>query len=134
MKLVFLAIGAVAILGFSGYFAAKSGSSDRNTETTDTSPTSNVATVDGVQTVTITARGGYNPRVSTATAGVPTRLVLKTQNTFDCSLGVIIPSLGYRKNLPSTGEDSIDLPPQAPGSTLQGTCSMGMYRFAVNFK
>lgn len=92
----------------------------------------NVEIRDGVQYVTIHARGGYSPRVSTAQANIPTKLVVKTDGTYDCSLALVIRSIDYQKILPQTGEEVIDLGTPEVG-TLQGLCSMGMYNFVVNF-
>lgn len=92
----------------------------------------NVEVRDGIQYVTIEAKGGYSPKVSTAKAGMPTNLIIKTDGTYDCSSSLVIRSIGYKKILPNTGEENIDLgTPQA--GTVQGLCSMGMYNFAVNF-
>lgn len=93
----------------------------------------NVEVRDGVQYVIIFARGGYSPRESTAQAGLPTKLLVKTDGTYDCSAALTIRSLGFKKILPSTGEETIDLGTPTPG-TLQGICSMGMFSFAVNFQ
>jgi plastocyanin domain-containing protein len=93
----------------------------------------NVAVVDGVQIIDIAAKGGYSPRVSEAQAGVSSILRVSTKGTFDCSSALVIPSLGYRKNLPPSDVTDIELPPQEPGTSLQGLCSMGMYSFTVNF-
>lgn len=92
----------------------------------------NVEMRDGVQYVVITAKGGYSPKISNAKAGVPTKLVLKTNGTYDCSLAVSIRSIGYQKILSQTGEEIIDLKTPEPGK-IQGLCSMGMYNFTVNF-
>lgn len=92
----------------------------------------NVEIRDGVQYVTISARGGYSPKVSMAEANIPTKLIIKTNGTFDCSAALVIRSIGYRKILPQTGEEVIDLGIPRSG-TLQGFCSMGMYNFAVDF-
>ena len=54
--------------------------------------------------------------------------------TFDCSAGVVIPSLSVRQNLPPSGSTDIEVPPQQSGTQLQGLCIMGMYHFAVQFK
>lgn len=89
---------------------------------------------DGKQIVTITARGGYTPKVSIAKAGVPTVIRVVTNNTFDCSSSISIPSIGYRNNLPRTGTTDIEVPAQAAGTKLQGSCSMGMYGFTVDFE
>lgn len=89
---------------------------------------------DGIQYVTITASGGYSPRQSGAKAGVPTKLVVKTNGTYDCSASLAINSLNYRKMLPSTGETVIDAGTPKAGDTLRGVCGMGMYSFVINFK
>jgi len=92
----------------------------------------NVSIVDGVQIIEITAKGGYQPRVSQAKAGIPTIIRFNTKGTFDCSLAVTIPSLGISKALPQSGVTDISIPDQELG-TLQGTCGMGMYPFEVEF-
>ncbi len=92
----------------------------------------NVEIRDGVQYVTITAKGGYLPKVSNAKAGIPTKLVMNTTGTFDCSSSLSIPELGLRKMLPQNGETEIDLGTREAGK-LQGLCSMGMYNFEINF-
>lgn len=109
------------------------GQSGSNPDTAGVKPAQNVEIRDGVQYVTINARGGYSPRISVAQANIPTKLVVKTNSTYDCSLALVIRSIGYQKILPQTGEEVIDLgTPQA--GELQGLCSMGMYGFAVDFR
>lgn len=93
----------------------------------------NVSLVDGVQVITISAKGGYSPKVTNAKAGVPTVLEMETSGTFDCSSALTIPSIGYHQTLPPSGKTRIELPPQEAGKTVQGLCSMGMYSFAVTF-
>jgi len=93
----------------------------------------NVSMVDGKQVITINAKGGYSPKITTAKAGIPTIIKMNTRGTFDCSSAIMIPSLNYRNNLPPSGETLIDVPTQNAGTTLQGLCSMGMYNFSINF-
>jgi plastocyanin domain-containing protein len=93
----------------------------------------NVEIRDGIQYITIEARGGYSPKISTAQAGIPTKLVIKTNGTYDCSLSLVIRSIGYQKVLSQTGEEIIDLGIPEVDTPLQGTCSMGMYNFKVDF-
>lgn len=88
---------------------------------------------DGVQYITINARGGYSPQVSNARAGIPTKLIVKTNGTYDCSAALVIRELNFQKILPQTGETVIDLGTPLAGKPLQGTCSMGMYNFLINF-
>lgn len=92
------------------------------------------ATVEnGVQVVNLVAKGGYSPATTDAKAGLPTVLRVATNGTYDCSSAIRIPSLSVSQNLPPNGTTDISLGTPAAG-TLKGTCSMGMYRFAVNFK
>lgn len=95
--------------------------------------TENVSIVDGKQIITIRAKGGYTPKMTTAKADLPTVFKIDTQGTFDCSAALIIPSLRYRRNLPSSGEILVDVPPQKSGATVRGLCAMGMYSFSVRF-
>lgn len=121
----------IATLLFGGYlirtFTVSSGE--------DTTPAveagSNVTLIDGMQIVTLRAKGGYQPRVSTVKAGIPTILRVTTTGTFDCSSALRIPSLKISKNLPANGTTDIALGELKPG-TLDGTCSMGMYPFQLN--
>lgn len=105
----------------------------RGGETTVSSGTqvaSNVTMVDGVQIVTITAQGGYEPAISVLDAGIPTTIRFVTDGTFDCSSVVRIPALKVSKTLPSNGSTDISVGSLEPG-TIQGTCGMGMYQFTL---
>lgn len=95
---------------------------------------SNVSVADGQQIITMTAKGGFSPATTTAEAGVPSVLRVSTIGTYDCSSSISIPSLGYSKNLAPNGTTDIEIPAQVAGTTINGTCSMGMYRFAIAFK
>jgi plastocyanin domain-containing protein len=95
---------------------------------------SNVTIEDGKQIVTVSAKGGYLPEVTEAKADMPTVLRVETKNTFDCSAVLALPSMDYQKNLPPTGITEVELPPQEAGSTFEGLCGMGMYRFEIAFK
>ncbi len=85
------------------------------------------------QIIEIDAKGGYFPKLTTAKAGVPTVVRLKTSGTYDCSSAVTIPSLGFRKNLDATGITEVEVPIHVAQGTLEGTCTMGMYSFSVRF-
>lgn len=99
----------------------------------DTTPT-NVSIVGGSQTIEISAKGGYSPQSTTAKAGTPTTLKIKTSGTFDCSSALSIPKLGYQTILSPSGETVVDVPPQKAGTVLTGLCSMGMYSFTIRFE
>lgn len=85
------------------------------------------------QVIEIDAKGGYSPKLTTAKAGVPTVLRIKTNGTYDCSSAIAIPSIGFRKNLDATGVTEVNVPIQMAQGTLEGVCSMGMYGFSVRF-
>ena len=106
---------------------------DKNSNNIGAQNGANVSVVDGKQIVTINAKGSYSPKVTIAKAGMPTVIKMHTQGTFDCTASLTIPSLGYQKNLPPSGETLIDVPAQKTGATVRGLCGMGMYNFSINF-
>lgn len=119
----------VGALVFGAFLLFRGGGQSQTAVTTNAS--ANVSTVAGQQIVAINAKGGYSPQTTTVKAGVPTVLRFATNGTYDCSSSVRIPDLGVSKNLSSTGTTDIDVGTLAAG-TLQGTCSMGMYKFTIN--
>lgn len=129
MKLTIASILTVGIIVAGGIiFVASSNNTSEKTPLVN-----NVSVVNGKQIIEIEAKGGYSPRVSAAKADMPTILRVKTQGTFDCSIALSIPSIGFRKNLPPAGITDIPLTAQKQGTTIRGICAMGMYSFAVNF-
>ena len=87
--------------------------------------TTAVSEVDGQQTVTITARSGsYSPDNVQARSGVPTTLVVKSENAQGCVRSFVIRD--EQKILPVKGETRIDLGVLQPGR-LDYACGMGMY-------
>lgn len=131
-KTASIIITLALVVGLGIVFLDGSKSRDTGT-TTSTQATQNIEIRDGIQYITIDARAGYSPKVSTAKAGIPTKLVVKTNGTYDCSASLVIRSLGYQKILPQTGEETIDIGIPVAGQPLQGVCGMGMYNFLVNF-
>ena len=119
-------IVSVALIGGTIYFVS-------NRATPTGTPSQNVEIRDGVQYVNVTAKGGYSPRTTQLKGGLPTKLVVKTDGTYDCSASLAIRSAGFQKILQPTGEEIIDLGIPKSGEKVQGVCSMGMYNFAVNF-
>ncbi|MBI5139509.1 cupredoxin domain-containing protein [Candidatus Nomurabacteria bacterium] len=95
--------------------------------------TQSVEIKDGVQYVRIDAGGGYSPQITEAKGGMPTKLIVKTNGTYDCSASLVIRSVGFQEILPPTGEKEIDLGTPKVGETTQGVCGMGMYSFKINF-
>jgi plastocyanin domain-containing protein len=120
-------IVAVALIG-GAFMLTKSGNGTQQVVNAN-----NVTVIDGIQIIEISAKGGYQPRKSTAKAGIPTILRFSTNGTFDCSSSIRIPSMNISKMLPQTGSTDINIGnPQVV--TLQGTCGMGMYQFEIDFQ
>ncbi|RDI35340.1 sulfite exporter TauE/SafE family protein [Lentzea flaviverrucosa] len=87
--------------------------------------TATVSEVDGQQTVVITARSGsYSPDNVQVRSGVPTTLVVKSENAQGCVRSFVIRD--EQKVLPVRGETRIDLGVLQPGQ-LDYACGMGMY-------
>lgn len=105
----------------------------KGVKTVEAEPGQNIEIREGVQYITINAKGGYSPRITAAAADMPTKLIVKTNGTYDCSTALVIRSVGYQKILSQTGEEVIDIGTSKSGASLQGTCSMGMYNFVINF-
>ena len=59
----------------------------------------------GVQTVTVTVKGGYSPDLIEVAPGVPVRLVFDRQETGDCSSRVVLPDFQINQPLPSGSLD-----------------------------
>ena len=118
---------SVALIGGALYLV-----SDRTASSDGRVPHSqNVEVKDGVQYVIITAKGGYSPRVTEIKGGLPTKLVVKTDGTYDCSASLAVRSVGFQKILQPTGEEVIDLGTPKAGDEVQGVCGMGMYNFQI---
>ena len=126
-SLIILTIIILAVAGV--FFVGGSGTNSGG----DSLPVENSKIIDGVQYITITNGGGYFPKVSSAKAGIPTKLIVKGAGVFDCSAFLSIKSIGFQKQLPTTGETVIDIGTPVAGEPLRGVCSMGMYSFLVNF-
>jgi sulfite exporter TauE/SafE len=93
--------------------------------------TSGPATVDtvkvnsGRQTAVMTARtGDYSPGNIQVIAGVPTTLLVRSENVTGCVRSLIVQGRQYI--LPENGETPIDLGVLKPGE-LRYRCGMGMY-------
>ncbi|MEJ0063816.1 MAG: cupredoxin domain-containing protein [Alphaproteobacteria bacterium] len=123
MKKTKCALLALALAGMTAFLVAPSIAYSENIP----------AAPEKQQTITISAKNGYEPETSTAKANERLKLRVVTEATFDCSTTLVIPSLGYKARLPSTGLTEIDVPPQKPGTELTGLCGMGMYSFTVKF-
>lgn len=81
----------------------------------------------GVQEVTITVAGGYEPAAVQVRAGQPVRLVFDRQETSGCSEEVVVPAFGIRRFLAPFQRTAVEFTPAAPG-TYEFTCGMSMLR------
>ena len=118
---------SIALIGGTLYFISDRSSSSGG----EVAQSQNVEIRDGIQYVTVTAKGGYSPRVTEIKGGLPTKLVVKTDGTYDCSASLVVRSAGFQKILQSTGEEVIDLGLPKSGDKVQGVCGMGMYNFQI---
>lgn len=85
------------------------------------------------QIVKINAKTGYLPIESVANSGVETFIQFDTNQTFDCSVIVSLPSLKINHQLPNTGLTEINIGVQKRG-VFEGSCGMGMFPFYIYFK
>lgn len=118
---------SVLLIGGTLYFASDRAGFSGN----EVAQSQNIEIREGVQYVTINAKGGYSPRITEIKGGLPTKLVVKTDGTYDCSAALVIRSIGFQKILQPTGEEVIDLGIPKSGDKVQGVCGMGMYNFQI---
>ena len=88
--------------------------------------------MDGILQLSV-ENNGYFPRTLHAKADTALSLALVTDNTVSCARDFVIPALKVYELLPKTGTVTVDIPPQAAGSVLNFTCSMGMYSGQIVF-
>ena len=81
----------------------------------------------GVQEVTITVAGGYEPAAVQVRAGQPVRLLFDRQETSGCSEEVVLPAFGIRRFLAPFKKTPVEFTPATPG-TYEFTCGMSMLR------
>lgn len=133
VALIFISVSLVLIISLTvamfSFIIPKSGGESQSTIT----ESAVVMGSDGKQVITMQAKNGFFPSMITAKSGVPSVLRVKTSNTIDCSNVLNIPSLGISKRLPISGVMDVEIPPQASGSEITGTCSMGHYSFKIKF-
>jgi len=120
---IIITLGLVIALGIIFIGGEKSSESVKNVEIRD-----------GIQYITINAKGGYFPKESLAKAGIPTKLIVLTDGTYDCSASLVVRSADFQKILPKTGETEIDIGTPQAGVPLKGVCGMGMYSFEIDFQ
>ncbi|STX03549.1 heavy metal translocating P-type ATPase [Kocuria rosea] len=79
----------------------------------------------GVQTVTVTVKGGYSPDLIEVAPGVPVRLVFDRQETGDCSSRVVLPDFQINQPLPAYARTAVEFTPSQPGE-YGFACGMNM--------
>lgn len=79
----------------------------------------------GVQEITVTVKGGYEPSAIRLSKGTPVRLTFDRQETSGCSEEVVIPDFGVRKFLPAYEKTTVEFTPTESG-TFGFTCGMSM--------
>lgn len=87
----------------------------------------------GRQEIVITAStGSYSPDEVRARAGLPTTLIVRSDNANGCVRSFLIPARNTDAVLPVNGDTQIDLGVLAPGP-LHYSCGMGMYTGTITF-
>ena len=88
------------------------------------------AVVAGVQEITVTVKGGYDPDTIVVTAGRPVRLNFTRTESSMCSEMVIFDALDRSAKLPEGETVPVEFTPEAPGE-IPFQCQMGMLRGKV---
>lgn len=97
------------------------------------SASSSLPQSDGVNLYLAANGNGYFPQRLNAKAETEITLNVVTNQTYSCARDFVIPSLGVERLLPETGTVTITIPPQAAGTRMRFSCSMGMYTGEINF-
>ena len=82
-------------------------------------------TLDPAQVRRIRINGSYRPSEVHVSAGRPTRLIFRREETAPCSERVVFPDFGISVMLPAYEEVAVDLPASEPGEH-EFTCEMEM--------
>ena len=80
---------------------------------------------DGVQEAVVEVKGGYNPAVIEAEAGVPLRLIFDRKEDGECSSHVVFSDFGVDLALPAFRTTTLTLHPDQPGE-YPFACGMNM--------
>ena len=84
-------------------------------------------TKNGIQTVDVVVKGGYQPAAIMVKAGQRVRLNFTRREASTCSEEVVVPDFGKRAYLPENLSVPIEVMPEKPGE-YAFTCGMNMYR------
>jgi plastocyanin domain-containing protein len=85
---------------------------------------------DGIQEITITVDGGYDPNQIVVQAGLPVRLNFYRNDPSSCLEEVRLPDFHIAKALPVNQTTAIDFTPDEPGR-YEFACGMNMFRGSI---
>ena len=80
---------------------------------------------DGVQTVTITVKGGYSPDIVEVVQGTPVRLLFDRQEAGDCSSRIVFADFKINQSLTAHATTTVELLPDKTGE-FGFACGMNM--------
>ena len=84
------------------------------------------SSADGRQTAVITVRSGYySPNDVLLKAGVPTKLIFRSEGAQGCERALVIPAFDFQQVLPVNGDTVVDAGVLKAG-TIDYSCAMGM--------
>jgi plastocyanin domain-containing protein len=84
----------------------------------------------GIQEITVTVDGGYEPSLVIVNAGQPVRLNFLRRDPHSCLESIRLPDFHIAKDLPLNQITSVEFTPQKPG-TYNFTCGMNMLRGVI---
>ena len=90
-------------------------------------PAAAATTVDGVQEVHITVKGGYTPDTIVVRAGQPVRLEFYRDETADCSERVVFEDFAIDTALPAFQTTAVEFTPEEAGE-FRFRCGMNMLK------
>ncbi|MBE9112403.1 cupredoxin domain-containing protein [Nodosilinea sp. LEGE 07298] len=88
---------------------------------------------DGVQEITVTVDGGYDPSEIVVQAGQPVRLNFYRKDPSSCLEAVRFPDFRIARELPVNQTTAIEFTPTQPGR-YEFTCGMNMFRGTVDVR
>ncbi len=88
---------------------------------------------DGVQEITVTVDGGYDPSEIVVQAGQPVRLNFYRKDPSSCLEAVRFPDFRIARDLPVNQTTAIEFTPKQPGR-YEFTCGMNMFRGTVDVR
>jgi plastocyanin domain-containing protein len=84
----------------------------------------------GIQEITVTVDGGYEPSLVVVNAGQPVRLNFLRQDPHSCLAEIRLPDFHIAKDLPLHQVTAVEFTPQKPG-TYNFICGMNMLRGVI---